>query len=89
MSRGPWKNRERTSVNGEQHTMKDYVDANLGLQLQPVEAPTRWRVTKAGYFSMNGYIARVALGQIVTLNAYGTDGIARMLARGITIEPIS
>lgn len=58
-------------------------------QPEPAPAPpvAAYVVTKGGTFAMGGQMCRVAVGAVVRLNAYGKDGIDRMLARGIELEP--
>lgn len=51
-------------------------------------AQEKYRVVKGGSFGMNGQVINVAPGKVVTLQAYGRDGIERMLRRGIVLEPI-
>lgn len=56
---------------------------------QEAPAVLRWRVTRGGTFAQNGTMVKVATGHVVALAAYGRDGIERMKARGITLEPIA
>lgn len=50
--------------------------------------PSRYRVVKGGTFSMSGGMCRAVEGTVVTLAAYGRDGLARMRGRGIVLEPL-
>lgn len=50
--------------------------------------PTVFRVARGGRFSSNGHICTVVEGHVVRLSAYGTDGLERMRANGIVLDPI-
>lgn len=50
--------------------------------------PTKYRVSQGGTFSQNGSLARVVDDQVISVAAYGKDGIDRMLRRGIVLEPL-
>lgn len=74
-----------------QHNVKAGVttDSHSFTPAPVVPEPTSWRVVKGGTFSMNGSMATVQPGHIVKASVYGRDGLARMLGRGIVLEPIA
>ena len=57
----------------------------------PVEAAApvvRWRVAASARVSLFGHLTSLPAGDVVGLNEYGPEGIARLREQGVVLEPM-